>query len=139
MTRAYSMDLRERVTKAVASGLRVRTVALQFGVAPSTVVKWIKRLKTTGSAAPGKMGGHRRPIISGEAKTWLTERVAAKPDLTIRALHAELRERGVEVGHNAVWLCLRKEGLSFKKKSFTQRTGSPEGCPASGEVEGPSG
>jgi transposase len=68
MTRAYSLDLRRRVVDAVMSGATVREAAARFGVVPSCVVKWKQRLKATGSLAPGKIGGHRRPILEGEAR-----------------------------------------------------------------------
>ena len=57
MTRAYSMDLRERVVDAVQLGATVREAATRFGVAISTVVKWTQRQRTTGSVAPKKVGG----------------------------------------------------------------------------------
>jgi putative transposase len=34
--------------------------------------------------------------------------------LTLHGLKEELAARGVKVSHNAVWLFLRREGLSFK-------------------------
>ncbi len=43
------------------------------------------------------------------------ERIDRTPHLTLPALKDELAARGVAVSHNAVWLFLRREGLSFKK------------------------
>ena len=50
----------------------------------------------TGSAAAKRMGGRRPRVLAGE-REWLLARLAEKPDLTLRALLAELRERGVVV------------------------------------------
>jgi len=36
----------------------------EFGISPSSVVKWSQRLRATGSVAPGQMGGHR-PRLRG--------------------------------------------------------------------------
>jgi transposase len=36
----------------------------------------------------------------------------------LHGLKDELAARGVKVSHNAVWLFLRREGLSFKKTLF---------------------
>jgi transposase len=58
MAKPYSNDLRSRVAKA-ASGDSCRVIAEHYEVAPSTVVKWSKPLRETGSAAPAKFGGHR--------------------------------------------------------------------------------
>ena len=63
MTRPLSNDLRERVIAAVVGGESCRTVAVRFGVAVSSVVKWSQRYRSTGSVAPGKMGGHRQPLL----------------------------------------------------------------------------
>ncbi|HDR29092.1 helix-turn-helix domain-containing protein, partial [Rhodovulum sp.] len=49
MTKPYSDDLRERVVAAMQSGSSCRSVAAQFGVAPSSVVKWAQRAAKTGS------------------------------------------------------------------------------------------
>jgi len=59
MARAYSLDLRERVVGAVASGQSCRAVASTFGVSVASVVKWSQRFRSTGSAAAFKVGGRR--------------------------------------------------------------------------------
>src|SRR5471030_1910480 len=117
MTRPLSNDLRERVVSAVSAGESCRSVAARFDVAVSSVVKWSQRQRATGSVAPGKMGGHRKPVLEPH-RTFIVERLAQTPHLTLHGLKDELAARGVKVSHNAVWLFLRREGLSFKKKLF---------------------
>jgi hypothetical protein len=51
MTRAYSLDLRERVIAMVDDGETTRTVAAAFDVSVASVVKWVHRARATGSAA----------------------------------------------------------------------------------------
>ena len=58
MAKPYSADLRTRVADAIANGESSRAIADRFGLAPSTVIKWAKRLRETGSLAPAKFGGH---------------------------------------------------------------------------------
>ena len=54
MGKPYSMDLRARVVRSVVEGgLSCHRAAAQFGVAPSTVIDWVKRLRETGSLEPG--------------------------------------------------------------------------------------
>jgi transposase len=53
----------------------------------------------------------------------LLARLAAKPDLTLRGLVAELRERGVMTSYGSVWRIVRDEGVTFKKNSVRQRAG----------------
>jgi transposase len=114
MTRPYSNDLRERVVSEVSGGESCRSVAARFGVAVSTVVKWSQRYRRTGSVAPGKMGGHRRPVLEPH-RAFIVERLKQEPHLTLHRLKAELAARGIMVSHNTVWTFLRREGLRFKK------------------------
>jgi transposase len=122
MTRALSNDLRERVVAVVASGESCRVVALRFGVATSSVVKWGQRLRATGSVAPAKMGGRRRPVLDPH-RAFIVERIEQTSHLTLHGLKDELAARGVLVSHNAVWLFLRREGLSFKETLFALEQG----------------
>ena len=90
--------------------------AERFGVAVSSVVKWSQRQRATGSVPPGKMGGHRKPVLDPH-RAFIAERIAQTPHLTLHGLKAELAARGVKVSHHAVWLFLRREGLRFKKNT----------------------
>src|SRR4051812_36847513 len=116
MTRALSTDLRERVVAAVLAGDSCRVVALRFGVAVSSVVKWAQRYRASGSVAPGKMGGHRKRVLEPH-RAFIQERISGTPHLTLHGLKDELAARGIKVSHNAVWLFLRSEGLRFKKNN----------------------
>ena len=60
MAKPYSGDLRERVAAAIAGGESSRAIAERFEIAPSTVVKWSKRVRETGTPAPAKFGGYRK-------------------------------------------------------------------------------
>jgi putative transposase len=116
------LDLRERVVAAVEAGESRRSAARRYGISASAAVKWFDRARSTGSPAVKQMGGYRRPALEGE-REWVLARVAEKPDLTIRALAAELAERGVKAGPYAVWAFFKREGLTFKKKPARGRTG----------------
>lgn len=116
MSRPLSNDLRERVVAAVVGGESSRTAASRFGVAVSSVVKWSQRYRATGSVSPGKMGGHRKPLLE-QHRAFLLARLGQTPHLTLHALKDELAARGINVSHNAVWRFLRREGLRFKKNS----------------------
>lgn len=120
MARPYSMDLRERVVAAVEDGMSCHAAAARFGVAASSAIKWVRRVRETGSAVPGRMGGHKPNILSGANRDWLLERAVA--DFTLRGLVAELAERGVKVDYVQVWRFVHAEGLSFKKKRAARRT-----------------
>lgn len=123
MARPYSLDLRERVVASVARGQSCRAVAAVFGVSVASVVKWSQRARATGSPAAKPMGGRRPYVLAGE-REWLLARLAQKPDLTLHAMLAELRMRGVVVACDTLWRFLRNQGVSFKKNSIRQRAKS---------------
>jgi transposase len=84
------------------------------------------------------MGGHRRRILRGE-RDWLLARIAEKPDLTLRAVLAELAVRGMVVSYGAVWAFFASEGITFKKKPARQRARSSRRGSAACPVEAASG
>src|SRR6476469_6716601 len=135
MGKPYSMDLRERAVAAVVSGgLSCHQAAEHFRLGANTVITWVRRLRQTGSVAPGKMGGHRPKKLSGEHRTWLLQRIKER-DFTLRGLVAELGQRGLNVDYRSVWEFVHAEKLSFKKKRGGWRTRPSGRRAAAGAVE----
>lgn len=124
MTRPYSIDLRERVLRRVEKGETIRSVAEAFGISPSCVSKWGSLKRKTGDVAPGKYGGHKKPVLSGEIAEWLRTRMRSSA-FTLRGLVVELAERGVKTHPRAVWVFAHAEGLSFKKNRRRLGAGAP--------------
>jgi Transposase and inactivated derivatives len=120
MARPYSLDLRERALARVQTGESVRVIAQALSISPSSVVKWSQRFRATGSAAAGKMGGHRPRVLIGAHAGFLRQRIA-QGDFTLRSLVAELAGRGLKVDYRTVWTFVHREGLSFKKNRFAKR------------------
>ncbi len=138
MARPYSNDLRERVAAATAAGRSCREVAALFGVSVASVVKWSQRQRATGTAASRPMGGHRKRLLEPH-RALVVERLKAVPDLTLKALVAELAERGIATCPVSVWRLVRSEGMSFKKKPVRRGAGAPGSRPSAGTVEEVSG
>jgi transposase len=126
------------VVASVASGRTCRATAVLFGVSVASVVKWSQRWRASGSAAAKPMGGWRPLRLKGE-RAWLLARIAEKPDLTVRAVVAELAERGTPASYGAVWRFFKHEGITFKKKPARQRAGSRRYRPPPDPVEDASG
>jgi transposase len=122
MARAYSLDLRERVVAAVAGGKSCGEAAEQFSVSRSSAIKWTRRKRETGSAAPAKIGGYR-PFLLADQKDWIAGRIAEKPDLTVQALLDELKAKGTVVSFDTLWRFLRGLGMTFKKNRSAKRAG----------------
>ena len=134
MARPYSQDLRDRVIGSVVSGRTCRATAALFGVSVASVVKWSQRWRASGSAAAKPMGGWKQLRLKSQ-REWLLTRIAEKPDLTLRAVVAELAERGTPASYGAVWRFFKREGISFKKKPIRQRAGPRRHRPPAGPVE----
>lgn len=116
MARPYSMDLRERVVKAVEEeGLSRRQAAARFGVGIKTAIEWVRRFRATGSVAPGQMGGHKPKKLSGVWRDWLLQR-CRNGSFTLRGLVAELAARGLQVDYRSVWEFVQAENLTHKKR-----------------------
>lgn len=69
-------------------------------------------------------GGNNPGVLVGEPAAWLRERINGA-DFTLRGLQAELAERNVTAAYKAVWRFVHGEKLTFKKKRFARRAGSP--------------
>lgn len=140
MTAPLSADLRERLVRAVEAGSSARAAARRFEVSPSAAVTLLRRVRRTGSIAPAKIGGYRRPLLAEHAGL-LRQLTSAKPGITPAELQAALAERGIVVGSlTTIWTTLRRLGLSPKKRrsrpaSATGRTSSP-GASAGGSGSG---
>jgi transposase len=115
MVRPYSEDLRSRVVRRVEAGYPVREVAETFGVSIASVVKWSQRKRRTGSVAAKPMGSRLARSLAGQRK-WILDRIAEKPDATLRELVAELNDRAIPASYGSLWRLLDDEGISFKKK-----------------------
>jgi putative transposase len=116
MTAPMSQDLRQRIVRAVAQGSSARQAAERFAVSPSAAVKLMQRVRLTGSTAPDKIGGHRRPVLEPHAAA-LREMVGSKKGITLREIRARLAEQGIEVkALSTIADMLHRLGLSHKKR-----------------------
>lgn len=137
MTKAYSEDLRARALAWADRGETVRSIAAALQVSPSCVSKWKKLRRETGDLKPGKIGGHKKRVLSGVHAEWLRERMRSGP-FTLRKLTAELAARGIKTHQKSLWLFVHAEGLSFKKNRAAVGTVTSRHRPQTSPLEGPS-
>ena len=116
MAAPLSQDLRRRLVQAVEAGSSAREAARRFAVSESAAIKLVRRVRETGSTAPARIGGYRKPLLAGH-EDLLRELVAAKGHVTLAEIQAKLAERGIEAGClTTIWSTLRRLGLSHKKR-----------------------
>jgi transposase len=116
MPRAYSGDLRERLIATVTSGMSRCEAAEVFGVAISTAVKWMQRLRDTGSSAAKPRGGSTSRLEQH------TERILAiiseQPDATLKEILAALGKQRIHTSRSALDRFLGRHKITRKKKSL---------------------
>ena len=117
MAAPLSDDLRKRLVRAVERGESAASAARRFDVSASAARRLMRRVRETGSRAPGRIGGYRRPLLDGH-EALLRELTAARPGITLSELQVALRERGIVAGSlSTIWTTLRRIGLSHKKRA----------------------
>jgi transposase len=121
MVQALSHDLRKRIAKAVDGGLSRNKAAKQFDVAVSTVVKLMNHVKATGSLAPKKIGGYRKPRLAAH-EAEIKALVTATPDATLEELVVALAGLGIATSRSSLDRYFGKIGWSFKKNPSRIRT-----------------
>jgi transposase len=112
---AYDTEFRSAVLAACDANEGTRAVALRFKVSESWVRRIKQRRRETGQIA-SKTASPRQPKWRAWAN-WLTEKLAARPDIYLRELQAELkRERGVVVCLMTICSACRALDQSRKKR-----------------------
>lgn len=114
MGRPLSLDLRERMMAAFATGLSRRAVAQRFNVAVSSMIKLVQHHQRTGGLEP-KQPWRRKPYALAVHEELVRGLVAAQPDMTLDELHATLATQGVFVSRSAVDRFLKSLKLTLKK------------------------
>lgn len=122
MTRPLSMDIRDRLVRAVDGGMTRRSAAKRFGVAASTAIKWVEQWHRTGAVAPRPRGGdHRSQRLEAHAEEILGL-IEQTPDITLSEITAHLDEaHGLKAAPSSVWRLLDRHGMTFKKNRARRR------------------
>ena len=117
MTAPLSQDLRERIARFVEAGSSARRAAERFEVSPSAAIKLMQRVRETGSTAPAKIGGHRRPVLEPHADT-LRAIATSKAGITLKEMREALHGLGIAVkALSTISDMLHRLGLSHKKRA----------------------
>ncbi len=116
MGKPHPVELRERAVALVEQGNTHRETARRLCVSIKFVNDMVRLKRETGSLEPKPQGNPGRGKLSG-VKDWVRARIAARPDLTIDELTAELdAEHGLKVHRSSVGRLLHRLGLSHKKR-----------------------
>jgi transposase len=119
MVKPLSLDLRERIVAAVASGMSRRQAAKRFGVSPASAVRYCALDAKQGDACPRPQGGDRRSHKIEAHAGFILDAVSRKPDITLVELSALLAERDVSVAVSTLWRFFDRRRITFKKRLRT--------------------
>ena len=119
MSKALSVDLRERVVGAIATGASCRAAAARFGVSAASAIRWAALARETGSVVPGPLGGDRRSARIEAHAPLILQFVDSKSDITLAEIRAELAKAGVAVGMGTLWRFFDRHRITRKKRPDT--------------------
>src|SRR5690606_23802483 len=120
MSKALSLDLRDRVIAAIENGMSCRQAAARFGVSASSAIRWRSRVRTQGDARPGPLGGDRRSGRVESHADLILGLVDRQTDITLAELRTALAEQGVAVGIATLWRFFRRRRITLKKSRRTR-------------------
>ena len=116
MGKALSLDLRKRIVEARLAGVSTEDVAKRFYVGEATVYRLMALWRKEVSLEP-RIGGGRTPIIDDVACELIRDWLEEQNDLTLGEITSRLSDHGYHVTLQAVFYCLRRIGLSYKKNN----------------------
>jgi len=123
-----SRDLRERIVRAVEGGASIRQATLRFDVSPSAAVKLMRHFHQSGSPAPVRFDGHRRPILESH-EALVRALLDAKADILLREIYSApfwtLPQRRAAVGCHALGL-LEGHHIGDRERARRGRSGRAE-------------
>ena len=124
MAKPLSEDLRRRVVAAIEDGATIPEAGDQCGVSISSVVRFLKLHRESGSVRSAKFGGYKDFTLAAH-EDLVRQLVADQPDITLSELEARLAKKKITVGKSSISRFLHHLKLPFKKKSSGGRTGPP--------------
>jgi transposase len=122
MGKPYSEDLRARVIEAAQDGASIQETVEQLAVSISSVVRFRRLYRETGSVKPAKFGGYKGYALAAH-EDLVRQLLAEQPDITLAEFQAALAKRKVTVGRSSVSRFLHHLNLRFKKKPAGRRAG----------------
>jgi len=122
MQMAYSVDLRERVVKAVDNGMPTEEAATMFAVSKRVIYIWLDLRNATGSLGPktGYQKGHSHKITDWDKFKQFVESHCKHTTPKMIIEWEKLTQ--VKVSESVMLRALRKIGYTFKKNFWLYRS-----------------
>ena len=121
----YSIDLRERVVQAYVRGEGTqKALAKRFAISLSSVARWIRDYRASGSVAPKpNLGGISLRIVTEKDKDQLVQWYKELPDATYEEMAERFsKETGRQVARSTIGAAVLRLGITRKKRHFAPRS-----------------
>jgi transposase len=121
--KAYSVDLREKVLRAVDEGYAREEIVNLLGVSAATIKRYLKQRRETGTLAPKAIPG-RPPKKLGPLQAELVAQLQAHDDVRLED-HCQLWEQshGVKVSTATMSRAIKRVGWTRKKRRWVPLNG----------------
>jgi len=126
MAKPYSDDLRRRVIEAAQDGASIAETVEQLGISVSSVVRFRRLHRETGSIRPAQFGGYKGYALAAHEER-VRQLVEEQPDMSLAEMKGVLAKEKVKVAQSSISRFLHHLQLRFKKKPARRRAG-PAGC-----------
>jgi len=119
MSKALSVDLRERVLRAVSEGATHREAGSRFGVSAASVSRWRNQQLRQGHVRPGPLGGDRTSHRVEAHAVTIMAALAHERDCTLFELRDTLASQGIIISKSALHRFLIRHNQTRKKRLAT--------------------
>jgi transposase len=119
MSKALSVDLRERAVAAVRAGATHREVAERFGVSAASVSRWQVLEREQGDVRPKALGGDRKSARIDVHKEAILEALGPEADRSIEEVRQMLQENGLVFSFGALQRFFVRHAITRKKRPRT--------------------
>src|SRR6476646_6156621 len=106
MGKPYADDLRLVAVRLIEESHTRPEVAELCKISVSSVGRFVRRYRATGSVSPDKFGGYKDYALAKYAER-IERWIAKQPDLTLLELQARLAKAGAKVAASSVFRFLR--------------------------------
>jgi transposase len=116
--KAYSVDVREQVLRAVDQGYPREEIVKLLGVSSATITRYVKQRRETGTVAPKAIPG-RTPKKLGPLQAELVAQLQAHDDLRLEDhCHWWEQTHGVKVSTATMSRAIKGVGWTRKKRRW---------------------
>jgi transposase len=126
MSSALSVDLRQRVVRAVQAGASRHQAAERFGVSLASASRWCGRFARDGHVAPKRLGGDQRSRRIEAHADLILSLYEARPGIFLRELRTALAERGIGVAQSSLSRFFKRHGITRKSSGHAAEQDRPD-------------